>query len=254
MLRGSPAQPRKWRKRLLLYAAVLALLSLYWPQAQIALRLNRNTAETQRSATAARSSNRSGGYEMIGGAEVVWQRPTKELEGVLFVAHGCNHAATDWLPKSDACPRCTGLPEETNITRTALRRGIAVVAVKAALGKLLEREGLDGLPLYALGASSGGAFALALASEVELDGVCSQVMAHPAMEHLARAAIDAFGRYPPTAFVLMPRDERTAGAVQANAAALKSKVRWLKAQPGRVCSAQAHPRPRRAARLFWPCP
>jgi hypothetical protein len=76
-------------------------------------------------------------------------------------------------------------------------------------------------------------------------------MAHPAMEHLARAAIDAFGRYPPTAFVLMQRDERTAGAVQANAAALKSKVRWLKAQPGRVCSAQAHPRPRRAARLFW---
>jgi cytoskeletal protein RodZ len=64
MLRGSPAQPRKWRKRLLLYAAVLALLSLYWPQAQIALRLNRNTAETQRSATAARSSNRSGGYEV----------------------------------------------------------------------------------------------------------------------------------------------------------------------------------------------
>jgi hypothetical protein len=53
-------------------------------------------------------------------------------EGVLFVAHGCNHAATDWLPKSDACPRCTGLPEETNITRTALRRGIAVVAVSSA--------------------------------------------------------------------------------------------------------------------------
>jgi hypothetical protein len=52
--------------------------------------------------------------------------------GVLFVAHGCGHAALDWFPQSKACPRCVGLPEEMNITAAALARRLALVAVSSA--------------------------------------------------------------------------------------------------------------------------
>jgi hypothetical protein len=42
--------------------------------------------------------------------------------------------------------------------------------VSAVLAVLLPREGLQGLPLYALGASSGGAFVLALPAYLPLKG------------------------------------------------------------------------------------
>ena len=44
---------------------------------------------------------------------------------------------------------------------------------------LAERGGWAKLPRYALGASSGGAMALALAQRLPLDGVCSVIMAVP---------------------------------------------------------------------------
>lgn len=164
---------------------------------------------------------------------MVWAKPAKPT-GVLFAAHGCGHAATDWFPKGPDCAGCTGLPEELNITAAALARGLALVAMtsadrdsgcwavdpgsndiaavraphaaglghccprpnclpacqaaqgapyvltaprrsrrqaKAVFAKLLPREGLGGLPLYAFGASSGGAFVLALGAEAPLAGV-----------------------------------------------------------------------------------
>ena len=146
--------------------------------------------------------------QVLHDAEVVWQLPSQAPRALLFLAHGCNHGAIDFWPRSDACPTCTGLPEELNITRHALARGYAVVAVSSAarrshrcwalpglsgdeehggapsdvervrkvLLSLSQREGLlQGLPQYAMGASSGGAFVLVLAAALPLAGICSQV-------------------------------------------------------------------------------
>ena len=45
--------------------------------------------------------------------ELVWQRPrTPEgaaPKGIVFLAHGCHHAAVDSFPASDRCVRCAGL-------------------------------------------------------------------------------------------------------------------------------------------------
>lgn len=138
--------------------------------------------------------------------------------------------------------------------------------VKAVFGKLLAREGLDKLPVYAFGASSGGAFALALGAAVPLAGVIrcaaatllsslhsitalhqlansrpaalyhcnkrhtthnthSEIMAFPGLADLAKSAQATLkAPYPPTAFIHMPRDSRTAALVAANAEALKGLV------------------------------
>jgi zinc transporter 2 len=55
-------------------------------------------------------------YEAIGGAEVVWHSPPNP-KAILFLAHGCNHQATDFWHPTSACPQCTGLPEEVRIAR-----------------------------------------------------------------------------------------------------------------------------------------
>ncbi|PNW84355.1 hypothetical protein CHLRE_04g231810v5 [Chlamydomonas reinhardtii] len=70
----------------------------------------------------------------IADAEVVWQVPAADtrLRGVMFIAHGCGHGATDWWPQSESCPKCIGLPEEMNVTLHLLLRGYAAVAVSSA--------------------------------------------------------------------------------------------------------------------------
>ncbi len=71
--------------------------------------------------------------QVLNGTEVVWQRPAADShEGVLLTFHGCGHGAVDFFPKSAGCPKCIGLAEEVNITRTALARGLALVAVSSA--------------------------------------------------------------------------------------------------------------------------
>merc|ERR1719331_634378 len=117
--------------------------------------------------------------------EMLWQRPLSTPVGVLLLAHGCKHQATDFWPTS-VCSRCLGLPEELEIVRTALARNVLPVAitskdrktgcwreedisrVEIAIAHLYKVEGLDAkFPLYAFGASSGGRFVGSLArSEV----------------------------------------------------------------------------------------
>ena len=53
--------------------------------------------------------------------------------GLLFVAHGCGHAATDFFPRSDRCPTCAGLPESPPRRQGAQRR-LAVAAVSGQGG------------------------------------------------------------------------------------------------------------------------
>eukprot|EP00798_Chlamydomonas_sp_ICE-L_P003267 gene3267-13291_t len=119
-------------------------------------------------------------YEKLVETEVVWQKPAKPV-GVLFLAHGCSHGATDFWYMSDSCPTCIGLPVEVQIREIALSMGFAVVAISsqerehsrcwkslsmfgmddsetgdlmrvpAILDTLLQREGMDKLPVYAMG-------------------------------------------------------------------------------------------------------
>ncbi|PNH04676.1 hypothetical protein TSOC_009136 [Tetrabaena socialis] len=51
-----------------------------------------------------------GPRQLFNTTEVVWQLPPEGTvtNGVLFVAHGCNHGAIDWWPKSESCAQCVG--------------------------------------------------------------------------------------------------------------------------------------------------
>lgn len=152
-------------------------------------------------------SNCDGIYvELEGGVQLVYQIPksNKALTGVLFVAHGCSHSATDWWPKSQNCSRCIGLPVEKTIVQTALEHNMAVVAVTSgnrqhkcwvlksdkvpvinAIKYVYQKAGFiaesASLPLYLLGASSGGSFVGSFAQEAKSEGlivsaICVQIM------------------------------------------------------------------------------
>lgn len=63
--------------------------------------------------------------------QTLWELPAGAPHGVLFVAHGCSHQGSDFWLKSPRCLECLGLPEEVAITRAAVKRGYAVVAVSS---------------------------------------------------------------------------------------------------------------------------
>jgi hypothetical protein len=67
--------------------------------------------------------------------EMVWQSPERTGFGqsvaVLFMAHGCSHAATDFFDKSKDCVNCIGLPVERRLVLAALQKGFFVVAVSS---------------------------------------------------------------------------------------------------------------------------
>jgi hypothetical protein len=152
-------------------------------------------------------SNSNGIYvELEGGIQLVYQIPksNKALTGVLLVAHGCSHSATDWWPKSQNCSTCIGLPVERSIVRMAIERNMAVVAVTSsnrqhkcwvlrsdkvpvitAIKYVYQKAGLTAetasVPLYLLGASSGGSFVGSFAQEAKSEGlivsaICVQIM------------------------------------------------------------------------------
>ncbi|EOD07510.1 hypothetical protein EMIHUDRAFT_218474 [Emiliania huxleyi CCMP1516] len=185
---------------------------------------------------------RNGTREIIANVETVYEKPASPARGIVVLAHGCQHSATDFWPHSTACAECIGLPEEVRIARAIVAAGWVAVAfssadremsrcwefevdgprVLRALSKFRHRHGLDELPAAALGASSGGdrvlrrcrrsassAFVLMLARELPLRAVVSQIMALPP------AMLQGYNGtpFPPTLFLHMPRDGRTAALV-----------------------------------------
>lgn len=178
-------------------------------------------------------------YERLAGAETMYQIPSS-ARGILFLAHGCQHSATDFWAPTAACPQCLGLPEEVRITKAALRAGFVVIAisstdrhftrcwnfdvdgpmVQAALAAFRQRNSLGALPLASLGASSGGAFVLQLVSLVPMAAVVSQIMAVP--PYVLHESM------PPTLFVHMPKDVRTASLVHKCVRKLRSDGRTAK--------------------------
>lgn len=172
----------------------------------------------------------SGTYEVISGVETIWQKPDTAPRGLLFLAHGCQHGAIDFWPQSPKCTQCIGLPEEVRITRFALQAGWAVVAmssadrtfsrcwsfeedgpaVAGALKTLRAAQGLESVPIAAMGASSGGAFVLQLPQAVPgLQAVVSQIMAIPPQMLMAQESQP----FPPALFIHMERDGRTSAMV-----------------------------------------
>lgn len=112
--------------------------------------------------------------------------------------------------------------------------------VISAFETIAKQQGWQKLPRFALGGSSGGAFALHLALRLQLSGMCIQIMG-TIPEHLqspphAPHAPEQRWQYPPTAFVHMARDMRTAGAVRANMGVLQKQVSSTYEQhPCHVC-------------------
>ncbi|XP_010525375.1 PREDICTED: uncharacterized protein LOC104803188 [Tarenaya hassleriana] len=153
--------------------------------------------------------------EFQNGTDVIWQIPSSP-KAVLFIAHGCQRRATDFWDRSLECPKCIGLPEETVLVLHALARKFAVIAVSSAgrcwtfgeerlivqniISTWVSRHKLERLPLVALGASSGGYFVSALATDMRFSSIVLMI---------AEGVFDRISitkRYPPTFFVHMPKD------------------------------------------------
>eukprot|EP01026_Neomeris_dumetosa_P081638 TRINITY_DN9207_c0_g1_i2.p1 TRINITY_DN9207_c0_g1~~TRINITY_DN9207_c0_g1_i2.p1 ORF type:complete len:387 (-),score=41.11 TRINITY_DN9207_c0_g1_i2:409-1569(-) len=189
------------------------------------------------------SENVHGPMDMQG-MRVMWEAP-QDPKGLLFVAHGCKHSGTDFWEKDDEkCPECLGLPEEIGIRKIAVELGYVVIGissqnrktmcwhvdvfnpsdsqdvkgVKDVLEQLITENGWQSLPLYALGASSGGFLVLMLPSAIKLDGICAQISSIPSNVNVEEWS----EKYPPTAFVHMPRDKRTLEGVQSSIEYLQS--------------------------------
>ena len=170
--------------------------------------------------------------ELDDGIQIVYQIPTnaKNLSGVLIVAHGCSHSATDWWRKSITCPTCIGLPLEQGIIRMAIHKNMAVMAISSidrvnkcwvykhdrmrvikAIRYIYTKitTSVDGskVPLYLFGVSSGGSFVGTFAQEaksarLQVSAICVQVM----FVRIHRESATMV----PTIFVHMPLDTRTA--------------------------------------------
>jgi hypothetical protein len=178
--------------------------------------------------------------------ELLWQKP-RDPKALLFLAHGCNHAATDFFPASETCPTCAGLPEETRVVAKALARGYVVAAVSSRgacwdasvdarrVVRALSRVSrlvpeLAGKPTFAFGASSGGAFVGALPFYGAVDGVVSQISSIRLPSRLRDAASlgeelraqGGRGDYPPVVFSHMSRDVLTGELVDRSRAYLES--------------------------------
>jgi hypothetical protein len=136
--------------------------------------------------------------------------------GFLLLFHGCSHSAKDFCFAGSRCPGCLGLPEELRFVAAGLRAGLHVIAISAANTRsgcwtsarraakvavdsvtnesiywnsvdhagvlhVLRAVGvLDSvLPIIAMGASSGGAFAASLPALLgeRLIGVAVQISA-----------------------------------------------------------------------------
>lgn len=179
-----------------------------------------------------KSTNLLGRYVNQDGVEYVYQLPgVKGVVGVVFLAHGCSHSSTDWWPQGSFCASCLGLPVELTLVRFALSLGYAVIAVSSsnrshkcwmntdrdrvsATLNIFYANNLQkdySIPLYMVGASSGGAFVASLAQsntlQAKVGAICVQI-------NSARKPTAV-----PTLFVLMDRDEATLQDVREKAAA-----------------------------------
>ncbi|KAL3652445.1 hypothetical protein CASFOL_002126 [Castilleja foliolosa] len=153
--------------------------------------------------------------EISNGTDLVWQIPDSP-KAILFLAHGCNGKSLNFWDKSPNCLDCFGLPEERLIVLHALASKFAVLAISSkgicwSLGEerlivkntilwWIKKQKLENLPVFALGASSGGYFVSVLATEFKFKSIVLMI-AEGVFSHL-----DITKDYPSTLFVHMPKD------------------------------------------------
>ncbi|KAL8512477.1 hypothetical protein ACS0TY_018812 [Phlomoides rotata] len=154
--------------------------------------------------------------EFRNNTDLIWQIPDSP-KAILFLAHGCNGRAANFWDKSANCLNCVGLPEERLIVLHALARNFAVLAISSkgacwSLGEerwivkdmiewWITKQKLEKLPMFALGASSGGYFVSVLATKLKFKAIALMI-AEGVFSHL-----DITSNYPSTLFVHMPKDE-----------------------------------------------
>jgi hypothetical protein len=169
--------------------------------------------------------------------EWVWQAPDK-VDGILFLAHGCNHNAQDFWEKSEGCPSCIGLPEETKMVNFALENNYFVVAVSSlercwdipqdslrvleVIRVIRKTHKLSDVPLFAIGVSSGGAFVARLPLFApQVAAVAIQIMAARPASLLLEMPL-----YPPSIWICMEKDLHTLAAVRHATTVLRSRGRY----------------------------
>lgn len=205
-------------------------------------------------------------YAKVNGSiETLWQPPRgSDVKGILFVAHGCKHQATDFFygsslvygastgpkdPLTLDCSTsnygsCLALPEERQLVEEARGRGLYVVAVsggsgtqscwdldhdsprvKQALDHVIAQEGLpSNIHIFATGASSGGALMGPLALELGHRMKCIV----PQVSALHGSVEEVAARRIPTLFVHMAQHD--AGTAQS----VESDIRKMQANHARV--------------------
>jgi hypothetical protein len=173
------------------------------------------------------TTSTTGALARSNGVEYVYEIPVGgPVRGAVFVAHGCSHSSTDWWPAGQHCLPCIGLPVEGLIVQTALSLGYAIIAVSSPnrqhkcwmatdvrrISDVLNHFYADKLfgnyllPLYMIGASSGGSFVAHLSHSLALKptvrAMCAQITSVRERSKV------------PIIFVLMERDEGTLAHVR----------------------------------------
>ncbi|KAM7264890.1 hypothetical protein ACFE04_002573 [Oxalis oulophora] len=218
--RGAKSQllqgPHNCRLQLLISFLVLSLLILIMLLSRNAHLPNPTTTPlSKRSRFVNASVKLDPVVDFRNGTSVIWQIPDSP-KGALFLAHGCSGKADNFWDRSSNCPNCVGLPEERQLVLHALSRKFAVIAISSlgrcwTLGKerlivkdilkwWISRNKLEKLPLFALGASSGGYFVSALANDLKLSSI-TLMIAEGVFDRM-----EISEDYPPTLFVHMPKD------------------------------------------------
>jgi hypothetical protein len=174
---------------------------------------------------------------IIDNTQIFLQLPNNQApQGIVLLFHGCQHGGMDWFQ----------LPEEQRIVKFLLAQGHAVVAFSSqqrtgsrcwsnvfpattnpdvqhitnAFPKILQTKfhgDTTSLPLYAIGASSGGTFITILSQKLSFAGL--EVMISPghagAIKWMAeQKQIKTKAAPPRIAFVYMPKDTTSAGTQQ----------------------------------------
>ncbi len=163
----------------------------------------------------------------------------KPPKGIVLLLHACTHSALKFFsPSPSTCPNCMGLSEELQIARITIKRGYIPVAVssvdrkrgcwsmlhdvariEAVLKHDFVRAFLTGgsSSIFAIGASSGGAFAAELATRGIVDAALVMVMS------LSNRVTGKLRTSPkPIYLAPMPRDEGMTKMVVKNYHDLKS--------------------------------
>ncbi|KAJ1638177.1 hypothetical protein T492DRAFT_945514 [Pavlovales sp. CCMP2436] len=139
---------------------------------------------------------------LAGVGEIIWQRPSGPVRGLVLSIHGCCGTAINSFAPSVSCPRCYYMPVENRQREMCMAHGLMceMERIRHALQHVCAN--LDNMPMHGL----------------YPDGIISVVMGVPS--HMLSAAD---GRpFPPTAFIHMVRDRGSRQLVRKN-------VRYLNA-------------------------